>query len=280
MIFQPKPTVGWQFFILTLLLFSSFAYAGQKWSEYEIIHYPSQIVGKPIVHSSFAYVLSDDVFKVSLQTGKRAKLVDLLSPSSVPMANSSDLLFYGTDDGNIYARVFRTTALKWKFSPKKTIGDQLDPKLKYLTYSNDILYAIFKTKVYAFSSTDGKELWKKNLTNGISADSDEYGVYIADGEYIAFLPADGMSSWPAPNAGPIFMTRPNKNTLSNKIYVASTKGFIASIDASTGKYSWNYALNGWPMSTPVFDEKNVYFGTNENELIAVNKKNGRKVWGY
>jgi len=64
------------------------------------------------------------------------------------------------------------------------------------------------------------------------------------------------------------------------VYVGSFDGNLYAVNATTGAKVWSFATGGNIYCTPAFAQGNVYFGSYDGNVYAVNAKTGALVWSY
>ena len=52
------------------------------------------------------------------------------------------------------------------------------------------------------------------------------------------------------------------------------------MNASNGRYIWNYTTDGSVASSPIVVSGMVYVGSEDNKVYALNASNGELVWNY
>ena len=186
------------------------------------------------------------------------------------------------------------------------------------TALNGLVYtgaAGFGGTVYAFSESDGSQVWTQSVQNGDDSSPavNGKGVYVsyACNQAYDFAPTSGSPLWhyPAQCEGGGGATTALYN---NRLYTRDSSGDLI-LDASTGKllgtYSatqppafrgllgyflngstlsaetlsnrsvvWTFSGDGALVTAPIIDGAYVYIGSSKGNLYALNANTGKKVW--
>lgn len=67
---------------------------------------------------------------------------------------------------------------------------------------------------------------------------------------------------------------------NGRLYVTSGFGFVAALEAETGKELWRYQANAPIRTPPTASRGSVFFVTNTNEFVSLNEDSGAKNWSY
>ncbi|MDH3975489.1 MAG: PQQ-binding-like beta-propeller repeat protein [Deltaproteobacteria bacterium] len=195
-------------------------------------------------------------------------------------------VYFGANDGHLYAVNEETGALEWSFNASSEI---LAPPIAvdgmlYVNSANDILYAL--------DAHTGKQLWRYRegrvddlfsirrssspaFRKGIVYTGFGNGLIVAVGAY------DGSLVWKkslrGKKRGARFQDVDTSPAIDgNRLYIASYDGGLYALNATTGDTIWHYNSGG--SATPAFDEEALYFADNDGNLIAVHKNSGLVKW--
>jgi len=141
-----------------------------------------------------------------------------------------------------------------------------------------------KGNIEARSVDTGSLLWEKDLdmltSGGISGDSQRLYVTNFQGQLLALSRDDGLELWRA-NLSSEALSSPTSD--GSIVVVHSSDGRVFGFNTSSGEQKWRYdsdtpilSLRG--TSTPLIREDRVYVGLASGDLIALNLRDGRKVW--
>ena len=100
--------------------------------------------------------------------------------------------------------------------------------------------------VRAFNLSNGSRLWRRELDSG--NDRDKRGI----GSGLAYS--------------------------SGRLIVASGFGFVAALDAETGKEIWRRDMEAPMTGAPTIDDGRIFVSSNNNELFALDLDDGRVLW--
>ena len=64
------------------------------------------------------------------------------------------------------------------------------------------------------------------------------------------------------------------------LYVGSYDNNLYALDASNGDFLWKYAADGGIPGKPIIFENNIYFGSEDKRLHVISAKSGKVVWTY
>lgn len=67
---------------------------------------------------------------------------------------------------------------------------------------------------------------------------------------------------------------------NGRLYVTSGFGFVAALEAETGKELWRYQASAPIRTPPTASRGSVFFVTNTNEFVSVDEETGAKNWSY
>ena len=205
--------------------------------------------------------------------------------SSPAVANG--IVYFGSDDGNVYAINANTGAKIWNFTTdylyvrsSPSVADGVvyigadDWNLYALNASTGVKIWSYKTANCQFSSPTVNEgilyanAWTKNLGVGVNA----YGV-------LALNASNGNKLWNFTTIGQIPSS--SSPAISNGVlYVGFADGNIYALNASIGSQIWNFTTGQQVESSPSVANGIVYVGSDDNNIYALNASTGTKLWNY
>ena len=160
----------------------------------------------------------------------------------------------------------------WEFFAKQLI--EFPPALE-----DDQLYVVNKTgQVFGLRTSDGKQLWTRNLGNDVSGPAYADGtLYLAQlgGTVAALDPETGREQW-AFKAGSELESSPL--AAEGRVYFGSDDGHLYALDAHSGKLDWRARLGADIKASPSFSDGRVYVGDYEGTIFAVDADSGKTVW--
>lgn len=186
------------------------------------------------------------------------------------------VLYFGSNDGNLYALDAPTGDLIWN----STAGEGLQSSPAVV---DGVVYAgCWDGNVYAFDASNGSLLW--NYTTGgavISSPSVANGiVYVGsfDGKLYAFDATTGDTAWEYTTAGPRITSSPA--VASGSVYVGSEDGNLYALDAADGALLWNFTTGGPVHSSTSIANGSAYFGSDDCNIYALDLSTGALLWNY
>ncbi|HEX4697248.1 MAG TPA: PQQ-binding-like beta-propeller repeat protein [Candidatus Udaeobacter sp.] len=181
----------------------------------------NRIIASPVIEGRTIFFGSDDgnVYAVDNETGRQIWKTKTRGPVSATPAIANGTLYVGSYDGNFYALNLETGALKWKFA---TGGERR-----------------FEAK--------GLNGWQpKNQT-------------IAD-------PFD------------IFLSSPV--VVDGAVYFGSGDGNVYRLDANSGQLNWKFKTGDVVHASPAFADNTIFVGSWDSYFYAVDAKSGKEKWRF
>ena len=157
-------------------------------------------------------------------------------------------LFFGTEDGTVYAMRTDDGSVQWKFQARGAAKGGLalrDGKLYFGTYGGH---------VYAIGQRSGKQVWHAG-TSGAT-----FG-----------LRAGNFYATPAVAFG--------------RVYIGNTDGNMYSFSAATGKLAWRRKTGSYVYASPAVAQvpgtkPTVYFGSYDGTFYALDARTGGTRWAF
>jgi outer membrane protein assembly factor BamB/PKD repeat protein len=184
------------------------------------------------------------------------------------------VVYFGSNDGNLYALNAETGALIWNSAAGR--GIQSSPAV-----ADGVIYAgSWDSNLYAFDMSSGALLW--NYTTGdavISSPAVAQGIVYAgsfDGKIYALDAVTGEPVWEYATEGPRIASSPA--VVDNVVYVGSEDGNLYALNASSGALLWNYTTGGQVHSSPSVANDAVYFGSDDFNVYALDASSGSLLW--
>ena len=183
----------------------------------------------------------------------------------------NEVVYFGSDDGNVYALDASTGAKLW--------SNPTGPVSSSPAVVNGVLYVGSSDHIYALNASNGAKLWSYNtgssvLSSPAVADS---VVYIGSSSAVLALNAGtGALLWEFPIVNGVFSSPAVANGV---VYVGGEDLNFYALDASTGAKLWSYTA-GNVESSPAVSNGVVYFGSDDDKVYALNASTGAKLWNY
>ena len=138
--------------------------------------------------------------------------------------------------------------------------------------------------VRAHSKSDGAEVWRTELGDGISVQAsavmDERGRLIAatdHGELVAVETGSGEPVWTTRLPGPVYNAPGVRGGL---IVVPTTRGVLTAVDAANGRTVWTHDTGNAStrFTSPAIGEQVTLVGTSNAEVMAFDTADGSLLW--
>ena len=236
--------------------------------------------------------------------------------SSPAVANN--VVYIGSDNGNVYAFNAGTGAKLWSYATGATSNVYFSSP----AVANGVVYiGSNDSNLYALDAGTGAKLWSyATAKGGFSSPAVANGVvYIGsdDGKLYALNASNGALLWsyatgnsvessPAVVNGVVYVGSDDNNVYAlnastgaqlwsfttgngvipspavanGAVYIGSADGNVYALNASTGALMWSYATGEAVESSPAVANGMVYIGSNGGNLYALNAINGTKLWSY
>ena len=181
----------------------------------------NRIVASPVIDGQVIYFGSDDgnIYAVDSETGRQIWKTKTRGPVSATPAIANGMLYVGSYDGNFYALDLKAGELKWKFA---TGGER------------------------RFEAKGLHGMQPKNQT-------------IAD-------PFDIFLSSPA--------------VVGNSVYFGSGDGNVYCLDAKNGALTWKFKTGDVVHASPAFADDTVFVGSWDSYFYAIDANSGKEKWRF
>ena len=185
------------------------------------ISYRRRIVSSPVYSDKVLYFGGDDgnVYAVDAETGRQIWKRATAGPVSATPAVASGAVYVGSYDGKFYALNAQTGAMKWKFA---TGGER------------------------RFEAKGLHGMQPKNQTM-----ADPFDVFLSSP-----LVANGA------------------------VYFGSGDGNLYALDASSGELRWKFKTGDVVHASPAFADGVLFFGSWDSYFYAVDAKTGKEKWRF
>ena len=228
----------------------------------------------PAMANGVVYFGSDDFNVYALNASTGAKLWSFTTGDQVVSspAVANGVVYIGSEDHNLYALNAGTGAKLWSFAT----GDLV---VSSPTVVNGVVY--FGSEdgtAYALNASTGTLLWSYG-TGSVSFSSPAVAngvVYIGafDGVF-ALNATTGAKLW---NSSAFVVSSPV--VANGVVYVGSVYNNLYALNASTGRVLWSYDTGGEVFSSPAVANGVVYIGSGDSNLYALNASTGTLLWSF
>ena len=160
---------------------------------------------------------------------------------------SENVIYFGSDDGNLYAVDMVTKLLRWKFTTGGLVRSHPAIWNGIVYFSSDDGF------LYGLDADSGSEQWRADIG---STDMPSRGNLISQWDYQQSSPvvADGI------------------------VYVGSAAKAVYAIDAATGSQIWKFDTVTWVRDTPAVAGGKVFIGDRLANLYALDAATGAEKW--
>ena len=220
---------------------------------------------------------------------------------------SDGVLFFGSDDGNVYAVDAATGIQKWKYASG-------GPVPSTPAVADGLVYVgSYDGKLHALNARTGRAVWKFSTSgerrfeakglHGMQPRSqtiaDPYDVFLSspvvvqglvsfgsgDGNVYALDAASGELRWKF-QTGDVVHASPAY--ADGAFYFGSWDSFLYAVDASTGKERWRFKGGEDPVmhnqvgfqSSPAVVDGVVYTGCRDSNVYAIDARTGKEKWRF
>jgi outer membrane protein assembly factor BamB len=172
---------------------------------------------------------------------------------------SDKVLYFGSDDGNVYAVDSETGRRIWK---RATGG----PVPSTPAVANGVVYVgSYDGKFYAFDAHTGELKWK----------------FKTEGE--RRFEAKGINGWQPKTqtmADPFDVFLSSPVVAQGAVYFGSGDGNLYALDTSTGEQRWKFKTGDVIHSSPAFADGVLFFGSWDSYFYAVDATTGKEKWRF
>jgi outer membrane protein assembly factor BamB len=209
--------------------------------------------------------------------------------SSPVVANG--VVYFGSDDGHLYAVDAQTGQEKWRFKTEDDVRSS--PAI-----ANGVAYVVsYDGNLYAVNIQTGQQVWKFTLFGDdiakIRPSYDDYLsspavangiVYVGSPDprhgFYAIDAQTGQEKWSfKKQEGMIDMVRSSPAVSGDTVYFGGDFDSFHALDANTGQPKWTFKAAGTLNYAPaVGEDGTVYFSSKDTNLYAVNGQTGELKW--
>jgi outer membrane protein assembly factor BamB len=172
---------------------------------------------------------------------------------------SDGVVYFGGDDGNIYAVATETGRQIWKQAtggPSPSTPAVIDGTLYVVSYDG---------KLYALNSRTGAVRWK----------------FVTGGE--RRFEAKGLNGLQPKNqtvADPFDVFLSSPVVVQGAVYFGSGDGHLYAVDAASGDLRWKFQTGDVVHASPAFADGVLYFGSWDSYFYAVEAGTGKEKWRF
>ena len=172
---------------------------------------------------------------------------------------SEGTIYFGGDDGNIYAVEAKSGRQLWK---RATAG----PAPSTPAVSGGIVYALsYDGNLYALDARNGSVQWR--FATGGERRFEAKGIH-------GLRPKNQMIADPFD----VFLSSPV--VAQGAVYFGSGDGNLYAVDTATGDLRWKFPTGDVVHSSPAYVDGVLYFGSWDSYFYAVDAANGKEKWRF
>jgi eukaryotic-like serine/threonine-protein kinase len=171
----------------------------------------------------------------------------------------SKRIYFGGDDGNVYAVDAETGRQIWKCTTRGPVSSS--PAV-----ANGIVYATsYDGKLYALNSDTGAVKWK--FATGGERRFEAKGLH-------------GMQPKTQTIADPFDVFLSSPVIVKNTVYFGSGDGNVYALDAATGEQRWKFTTGDVVHASPAYADGVLFFGSWDSYFYAVDAASGKEKWRF
>jgi outer membrane protein assembly factor BamB len=172
---------------------------------------------------------------------------------------SDKVLYFGGDDGNVYAVDAETGHQIWK-------GATAGPVSATPAVANGAVYVgSYDGKFYALNAQTGAMKWK--FATGGERRFEAKGLH-------------GMQPKSQTMADPFDVFLSSPVVANGAVYFGSGDGNLYALDASSGELPWKFKTGDVVHASPAFADGVLFFGSWDSYFYAVDAKTGKEKWRF
>jgi eukaryotic-like serine/threonine-protein kinase len=186
------------------------------------------------------------------------------------------VVYIGAGNGDLLALDLASGKLRWKYATGNLIGESSPAVTAEAVYVGD-LAGVF----HAVNVRDGSRLWTFKTGAEIKSSPVVVGDTVLVGSYDTHLYAldarTGKLRWKFATQGMVHATPAVQDGLT---FVAGCDAKFRAIRVADGKEIYQINAGAYTGASPVLDGERAYFGTFNNEVVALDLKRRTAVWRY
>jgi eukaryotic-like serine/threonine-protein kinase len=194
--------------------------------------------------------------------------------SSAAIADGS--VYIGAGNGQLIALDLASGALRWKYTTGDLVGESSPAVGGGVVYVGDLAGTL-----HAVGAADGKRRWTFKAGGEIKSSPVLVNDLLLVGSYDTHLyaleAASGKLRWKVQTEGPVHAT---PAVLGDLAFIAGCDMKFRAIRISNGTQAYEIASGAYTAASPVTDGERVYFGTFDNEVLALDLKGRKVVWRF
>ncbi|MQA30340.1 MAG: PQQ-binding-like beta-propeller repeat protein [Luteitalea sp.] len=191
-------------------------------------------------------------------------------------AIAGGVVYVGAGNGDLLALDLDSGTLRWKYTTGNLIGESSPAVTADAVYIGDLGGIL-----HAVSVRDGKPLWTFKAGSEIKSSPVVVGDAVLSGSYDGYLYAldarTGRQRWKVLTQGPVHATPAVHDGLT---FVAGCDEVFRAIRIADGTESYQIKSGAYTGASPVVVGERAYFGTFNNEVLALDLRKRAVAWRY
>jgi eukaryotic-like serine/threonine-protein kinase len=172
---------------------------------------------------------------------------------------SAGVLYFGSDDNNLYAVDAETGLQKWKYATQGPVPSS--PAIA----GGLVYFASYDGKFYALNADTGRLKWK--FTTAGERRFEAKGIH-------GLQPKNQT----IPDPWDVYLSSPV--VVDGAVYFGSGDGNLYALDARSGELRWKFQTGDVVHASPAFDSGTLYVGSWDSYLYAVDAATGHEKWRF
>jgi outer membrane protein assembly factor BamB len=186
------------------------------------------------------------------------------------------VVYVGGGSGDLLALDLVSGTLRWKYATGNLIGESSPAVAGGAVYIADLGGIL-----HAVNLADGKPLWTFKTVSEIKSSpvvvNDLVLIGSYDGNLYAVDVKTGRQRWKVQTKGQVHATPAIQDGLA---FIAGCDSIFRAIRVSDGREMYQIESGAYTGASPVLDGDRAYFGTFNNEVLALDLKRRSVVWRY
>src|SRR5450432_1137031 len=172
---------------------------------------------------------------------------------------SAGVLYFGSDDNNLYAVDAESGRQKWKYATQGPVPSS--PAIA----GGLVYFASYDGKFYALNADTGRLKWK--FTTAGERRFEAKGIHGLQPKYQTI-----------PDPWDVYLSSPV--VVDGAVYFGSGDGNLYALDAGSGELRWKFQTGDVVHSSPAYAVGTLYFGSWDSYFYAVDAASGKEKWRF
>ena len=231
----------------------------------------------PAAAGGAVYFGSDDgkVYAVNAATGRLRWSYATGSGVYAGPAVAGDTVYIGSDDDKLYALNAATGHLRWSYSNNYAV--ESTP----VVAGGTVYFGSNDHRVYALNAATGRLRWSYSAQDAVLSSPVAAGgtVFFGSNDHrvYALNAATGRLRWSYTTGNDVFSS---PAVADGTVYVGSEDDKVYALNAVTGRLRWSYTTGDEVFSSPAVADGTVYIGSDDDKVYALNAATGQLRWSY